>query len=274
MSTFELSRKTEKFLDTYKLFENDEIQQIQLMHRLELVEAFGIEKGMSVMEIGCGQGDTTAAIADAVGEEGKVIGIDIASRDYGAPLTLGQATDRIKMSALGERITFHFEKDFVTFESKEVFDVAVLSHSSWYFKSPGDLFSYFKELRGMTNCICIAEWDLDFTQRSQRAHFFAASLHALYSNFVNNDGNIQNLFYKTQIKELLEKAGFQIVNQDTIDATYLQDVQWEKSHVNSIRKEFAIVPLKVQTLVNSYYELMNLSDDEVLSLNSFILCAK
>jgi ubiquinone/menaquinone biosynthesis C-methylase UbiE len=274
MSTFELSKKTEKFLTTYKLFGNDEIQQIQLKHRLDLVEAFGIEKGMSVMEIGCGQGDTTAAIADAVGEEGKVIAIDIDSRDYGAPLTLGQATDRIKKSALGERITFHFEKDFAAFESNEVFDVAVLSHSSWYFKSSEDLFSYFKKLRGMTNRICLAEWDIDFSHRSQRAHFFAASLHALYSNFVNNDGNIQNLFYKVQIKELLEKAGFQIENQDTIDATYLQDAKWEKSYVNSIRKEFAIVPEKVQILVNSYYELMNLSDEEEESLNSFIIRAK
>jgi cyclopropane fatty-acyl-phospholipid synthase-like methyltransferase len=274
MSTFELSRKTEKFLTTYKLFENDEIQQMQLKHRLDLVEAFGIEKGMSVMEIGCGQGDTTAAIADAVGEDGKVIAIDIASRDYGAPLTLGQATDRIKRSALGERITFHFEKDFDSFDSNQVFDVAVLSHSSWYFKRSEDLFSYFNKLRGMTNCICLAEWDLDFTHKSQRAHFFAASLHALYSNFVNNEGNIQNLFYKAQIKELLEKAGFQIENEDTIDATYLQDAHWEKSYVNTIRKEFAIVPEKVQTLVNSYYELMNWSDEEEESLNSFILCAK
>lgn len=65
---------------------------MQLQHRLELVAAFGIQKGMRVLEIGCGQGDTTVAIADAVGESGSVVAIDIASLDYGAPLTLGQAT--------------------------------------------------------------------------------------------------------------------------------------------------------------------------------------
>ncbi|WP_409300239.1 SAM-dependent methyltransferase [Peribacillus sp. SCS-155] len=163
MTSIELNGKTAAFLSTYKLFETDEIQQVQLQHRMDLVEAFGIETGMSVLEIGCGQGDTTAALADAVGEKGKVIAIDIASRDYGSPLTLGQATDIIKKSVLGERIAFHFETDFDTYESSEIFDVAVLSHSSWYFKKPEDLLRYFQKLRGMAKCICFAEWDLDFT---------------------------------------------------------------------------------------------------------------
>lgn len=274
MTSVKLNSKTAAFLTKYKLFETDEIQQVQLQHRLELVEVFGVEKGMRVLEIGCGQGDTTVALADAVGEYGQVVGIDIASRDYGSPMTIGEATDRIKNSSMGDRITFHFEWDFDTFESSEVFDVAVLSHSSWYFRSPVDLLHYFKKLRQMTKCICLAEWDLDFTNIDQRAHFCAASILALYSNFVNNEGNIQNLFHKAQIKELLEKAGFQIVKQGIVDATYLQDARWEKSYANSIRKEFANAPLTMQTLVTSYYELMNLSNGNEQSLDSFILCAK
>ncbi|MFY0226860.1 methyltransferase domain-containing protein, partial [Bacillus cytotoxicus] len=74
-----LNDSTTTFLSTYKLFEGDEIQQVQLQHRLDLVKEFGIKKGMSILEIGCGQGDTTVALADAVGEDGKVVGIDIAS---------------------------------------------------------------------------------------------------------------------------------------------------------------------------------------------------
>ncbi|MFD1039316.1 class I SAM-dependent methyltransferase [Virgibacillus byunsanensis] len=261
------------FLSNYKLFETDEIQQVQFQHRLDLMEAFGVKKGMRVLEIGCGQGDTTAALADAVGIDGKVFAIDIASRDYGAPLTLGQATDRIKRSRLGERITFHFETDFASFESNEIFDVAVLSHSSWYFKRPEDLLHYVKKLRSMTTCICFAEWDLDYTYLSQRVHFCAASILALHSKFVGNDGNIQNLFHEEQILELLEEAGFQNVKQDIVDATYLPDAQWEKSYTNSIRKDFANVPTMIQTLVTSYYELMNASNEKEQSLNSFIICA-
>ncbi|MFY0244073.1 class I SAM-dependent methyltransferase, partial [Bacillus cytotoxicus] len=54
-----LNDSTTTFLSTYKLFEGDEIQQVQLQHRLDLVKEFGIKKGMSILEIGCGQGDTT-----------------------------------------------------------------------------------------------------------------------------------------------------------------------------------------------------------------------
>ncbi|MEN1970492.1 class I SAM-dependent methyltransferase [Lentibacillus sp. N15] len=274
MKSIELNESLSTFLSTYKLFEEDEIQQVQLQHRLDLVKAFGVKKGMRILEIGCGQGDTTVALADAVGKNGKIIGIDIASRNYGSPLSLGQATDLIKKSALGERISFHFEMDFETFCANEVFDIAVFSHSSWYFKRPEDLLRYFKKLRKMAKRICFAEWDLDFSYITQRSHFCAASILALHANFVNNDGNIQNLFHKIQIQELLEKANFRIEKQCTVNAMYLQDAKWEKSYANSIRKDFHEVPPMIQTMVNSYYQLMNTSNDNEQSLNSFIICAR
>lgn len=139
LTSFQLNKKTEDFLSTYNLFEEDHIQQVQLQHRLELVEAFEIQRGMRVLEIGCGQVDTTVALADAVGENGYVVAIDIASPDYGAPITLGQATNRIKKTSLGERISFHFKKEIDGLELSEPFDVAVLSHCSWYFKRPEEL---------------------------------------------------------------------------------------------------------------------------------------
>lgn len=274
MENFIINDKTRAFLSKYNLFENDHIQQIQLQHRLDLVEAFEIQKGIRVLEIGCGQGDTTVALADAVGESGKVVAIDIASPEYGAPLTLGQATNIIKESSLGDRITFHFDMDFENFETTTLFDVAVLSHCSWYFKQPEDLLNYFKKLRRMTKRICFAEWDLDFTNLSQRSHFCAASILALYSNFVNNDGNIQNLFNKNQIQKLLEQAEFHVVKQSVIDATYLQDGEWESDFANSIRNEFKQAPPMIQTYVNSLYDLMNRSDGEEQSLNSFVFCAE
>jgi cyclopropane fatty-acyl-phospholipid synthase-like methyltransferase len=274
MIKFQLNKKTTAFLSTYNLFEDDKIQQIQLQHRLNLVEAFGIKEGMRVLEIGCGQGDTTVAIAESVGEHGHVVAIDIASPNYGAPLTLGQATERIKKSILGKRIEFHFEMDFNKFKSDEPFDMVVLSHCSWYFKNHEDLLFYFKKMRTMTKGICIAEWDLDFNCIKQRAHFCAASILALYSNYVNNDGNIQNLFHKSHIQQLLQDAGFKVERETSIDAHYLQDGHWEKSYANTLRSKFVSSPAMIQTLIRSYYELMNASDGEVNSLNSFILLAK
>jgi predicted methyltransferase len=55
----------------------------QMTERVQLVRSWGIHPGESVLEIGCGQGDTTIALAVAVGAEGRVVAVDPASPDYG-----------------------------------------------------------------------------------------------------------------------------------------------------------------------------------------------
>ncbi|REB07266.1 class I SAM-dependent methyltransferase [Sporosarcina sp. BI001-red] len=273
MTTYQLNEQTTKFLNEHKLFQDDEIQQIQLQHRLSLVEAFNLPKGGRILEIGCGQGDTTMAIAHSIGHTGKVVAIDNASRDYGSPFTLGQATDHILQSSLGERITFHLETDFNNFEVEVPFDVAVFSHCSWYFKNPFELLGFLKRVRGLAKRICFAEWDLQFTEMSQRSHFVAVSILALYSQFVENESNVQNLFNKSQIQQLLEQAGFQIEKDKIVDATFLPDAKWEKGYANSIRTELVQAAPRMETLLTSYYELMNECKDEERSLNSFVITA-
>lgn len=273
MTATQLNEQTTDFLNEHKLYENDEIQQIQLQHRLSLVEAFNLPSGGRILEIGCGQGDTTMAIAHAIGDQGNVIAIDNASRDYGAPFTLGEATDHILHSSLGERIKFHLDTDFNDFEVTVPFDVAVFSHCSWYFKDPVELLTFLKRLRGMTKRICFAEWDLQFKEMPQRTHFVAVSILALYSQFVENESNVQNLFDKSRIRQLLEQAGFQIEKQTTVDATFLPDAKWEKGYANSIRTEFVQAAPRMEPLLTSYYELMNNPKDETLSLNSIVVTA-
>lgn len=273
MAAIPLNEQTTRFLKEHKLYEDDEIQQIQLQHRLNLVEAFNLPKGGRILEIGCGQGDTTMAIAHAIGASGEVVAIDNASRDYGAPFTLGEATDHILQSSLGKRITFHLARDFNDFEVTAPFDVAVFSHCSWYFKDPAELLGFLKRIRGIAKRICFAEWDIQFTEMTQRTHFAAVSILALYSQFVENESNVQNLFNKTQIQLLLEQAGFQIEKQTTVDATFLPDAKWEKDYANGIRTELVQAIPQMEPLLTSYYELMNDPHYEVRSLNSFVVTA-
>ncbi|RXZ78619.1 class I SAM-dependent methyltransferase [Paenibacillaceae bacterium] len=269
-----LNTNTLNFITKYQLFKNDTIQQMQLQHRLDLVDSFQIRQGMRVLEVGCGQGDTTMALADAVGIHGSITAIDIASPDYGAPFTLGQAAELIKNSSLGERIQFRFETNFMDFEPEAVYDAVVLSHCSWYFKNPQDLLAYFHKIKLVAKRICFAEWDLDFTSITQRAHFCAASILALYSNLTEDDGNIQNLFHKKQIEVFLHDAGFEVIQNTVVNASYLQDGQWEQDYANSIRSDFSKAPPMLQVLANSYYELMNADAEHQSSLNSFVLCAR
>lgn len=263
----------EHILNCMKIIGDDTIQRTQLTHRLELVRAFQLEKGMRVLEIGCGQGDTTVVLADAVGPAGQVTAIDIATKEYGAPITLGEASETIAKSPLGQIIDFHYETDFLQFPIEEPFDVVVLSHCSWYFQNAELLEAYMQKIRAVAKRVCFAEWDIDYTLPSQRAHFCAANILALYTAFIEDDGNIQNLFHKSHIKKILENTGFTITNEQLIDASYLQDGQWEVDYSNYLLNEFPQVPAKIQTLVESFAYLMNEQQEAVLSLNSFVLCA-
>ncbi|GGP14708.1 SAM-dependent methyltransferase [Oceanobacillus neutriphilus] len=267
-------KKARKIIEKYDIYKNDPIQEIQLAHRIQLVEAFDIKEGMHVLEIGCGQGDTTIVLADAVGESGRITAIDIASKEYGAPLTLEEAADRIMHTSLGDRITFHFETDFLNFEEETVFDAVVLSHASWYFENEQILINYIEKVKAAANQVCFAEWDLDYTRSGQRAHFLAASLLALHSSQIGNGGNIQCLFGKRQVKEILEKTGFQITGEIIIDAAFLQDGGWEINEANDVRADFDKNGGAYQSFLDIYYHLMNHQQEEAESLDSFVICAK
>lgn len=125
-------------------------QRIQTAHRLKLIEAWGIQEGDHVLEIGCGQGDTTVALAFSVGETGFVHGVDIAPGSYGAPETLEQARERIRNSSIGGRVQIDFDFDITrdgqSFAKKQ-FDCVVLSHCLWYFSSFDELVSILSEAR-------------------------------------------------------------------------------------------------------------------------------
>lgn len=251
-----------------KVMGDDTIQRLQLKHRLDLAAHFGIEEGMKVLEIGCGQGDTTVALASAVGENGHVTALDIADAEYGAPITLGEATEAIQQSKLGDRITFHLSTEFLAFPENK-FDVIVLSHCSWYFKSTEKLQLYLDKAYRMTERICIAEWNVSEFSADQLAHLNAVQILALYSEFVDNDGNIQHLFSSSELKRMLKIAGWKNFHQYNIDAHYLQDGKWEIEYAKLIREEFDKTSSRIQILVNTLYE--QLYSEEVKCLNSTVL---
>jgi len=49
--------------------------------KFRLAKEIGVEKGMTVVDVGCGQGGFTAALARTVGARGKVIAVDV-SEEY------------------------------------------------------------------------------------------------------------------------------------------------------------------------------------------------
>ncbi|PUB11150.1 class I SAM-dependent methyltransferase [Paenisporosarcina sp. OV554] len=240
------------------------IQKVQTEHRLKLADFWGIKKGFKVLEIGCGQGDTTAVLAFLVGEKGIVHGIDIASPDYGSPLTLGESINYLKKSHIGNRIKIDFDMDILSpsIEFPEnYFDSIILSHSSWYLKSAEELHDILKKLRRWGNKLCFAEWDSGIKSVEQYPHFLSVLIQAQYECFKTSSlSNVRTLFTPQDIRKIAESAGWDITAEKSINSPELQDGKWEIEQVlANFHEELKTVenmPAKMATLIKSQINLL------------------
>lgn len=68
------------------------VQLRQTEHRISLVSKWNIPEGATILEIGCGQGDCTVVLAEAVGPNGHVTAIDPAPLTYGTLVELRETS--------------------------------------------------------------------------------------------------------------------------------------------------------------------------------------
>lgn len=257
-----------------------EIQRVQTAHRIKLADIWEIAPGARVLEIGCGQGDTTAVLAAAVGADGFVQGIDIAPPDYGAPETLGQARERLLSSPVGGRISITLSLDILTdpvsFSEKE-FDVAVLSHCLWYLDSPALLDDLLRRIKPWTKRLAVAEWDPRPAVPEQIAHYQAAVIQAVCESFREERGsNIRTLFYPRDIKRAVEAAGFRVEHTARVDAPAMQDGRWEAgmtaAEYSAVIRSLGGMPERLKALLLSQIEELKHAQN-IWSLPVFCLTA-
>ena len=73
---------------------------------------------------------------------------------------------------------------------------------------------------------------------------------------------------------MLKESGWNLVDSKNVDASFLQDGKWEVDYAISVREKFNHSPVKIQTLIQSYYALLEkASNKNVQSLNSIVLIA-
>jgi len=261
------------------------IQKVQTEHRLKLVDFWNIKAGSKVLEIGCGQGDTTAVLAYTVGETGFVHGIDIASPDYGSPVTLGESMSFLRNSPLGNRIKINFELDILKEEvdfPEKFFDYIVLSHCSWYLKSHEEFLEMLKKIKKWTNVLCFAEWDTRVQTNEQLPHLLSVLIQAQYECFVENSlSNVRTLFTQKDIQQIAEDAGWEIITEKTIDSTHLQDGKWEIEYTltdckESIKTTDHQLSEKYKALIQSEIYLLEDARDQnkTTSMNTYAFIAK
>lgn len=259
-----------------------DIQTIQTQHRFRLTEFWGISAGENILEIGCGQGDTTAVLAYLTGKTGKVHAVDIASPDYGAPETLGEAITKLQSSPIGKQITVSFETDILAPEvdfPENTFDTIVLSHSSWYVESQETLLEMFTKLHKWGKRLVFAEWDTRVTESHQLPHFLAALLQAQCESFRPSEANIRTLITPENSLMLAEKAGWNISDQTVVPSKQLQDGGWEVamtiSDAPDIINSLQTVPENFKTLLTAELNtLKNYSQQgSIQSMDTFAFIA-
>ncbi|KAF2709563.1 S-adenosyl-L-methionine-dependent methyltransferase [Pleomassaria siparia CBS 279.74] len=224
------------------------IQHSQTLHRLVLLQHWNIPTGSKVLELGCGQGDCTTVLACAVGEQGRVVAVDPAELDYGAPYTLGQAQGHISQGPLGRRITWVQQSplDYLSSLSSlpspsstssppasgsKAFDVTVLAHCLWYFPSPSLILSTFRALKQHSKRLLLAEWSLVATHPSAQPHVLATLTQAaLECRKPKSVSNVRTVLGPKRLTELALAAGWQLENETRVQGGEgLLDGQWEVS---------------------------------------------
>ncbi|KAJ6003242.1 hypothetical protein N7451_005789 [Penicillium sp. IBT 35674x] len=213
----------------------------QIQARVDLFKTWDIPSGSKILEIGCGQGDCTLAMAYLVGEHGHITGIDPAPLDYGAPMTLGQAQDKLKQSEVGNRITFHqadLEGFLASSASEPLYDYAVFARSTWYLPSAEALTPMLVALRGRTKHLRIAEYSTDIQgDIAALPHLLAAISQAEFNSrddTLDRHDNIQSIITPQKIRELALQAGWVLEKEDVIRSPEDQeDAGWEVGRVLS-----------------------------------------
>ncbi len=212
----------------------EEIRAVQQDHRARLVETWPIQEGFRLLEIGCGQGDMTELLARVVGPEGHVTAVDIASPDYGAPMTLGQATGLLKQAPFGDHIDFHLRFDVldptVDFPT-DSFDAVVMAHSSWYFADMEQLEETLRKIRPWSKALLFAEWDMKPRSLAQFPHFLAIFIQGQIEAFKDeSEANVRSPISREQLLRMLERSGWSVVKESAIESPRLQDADWEIAH--------------------------------------------
>lgn len=231
----------------------DSVQAVQTSHRLDILYAWLTGKDPHantpdippvevepewellsgrLMDLGCGQGDQTGALAAMLAAHqdkfsATIVGVDPAPPDYGAPYTIKQAQDHLSQQpALSNHLSFILGDTGPKVLESQRFDTVLLSHSLWYFPSTTILRDTFKAIKesGVKHLL-LAEWAMTASHPNSVPHLLSA---LLQGQSPVKGSNVQTLISPEQLKKLASEAGWKVSREVSFcPAEKLQDGEWE-----------------------------------------------
>ena len=240
-----------------------EAQKKQTHFRHQLVKSWHIHAGDKVLEIGCGQGDMTAVLANAVGKRGSVVAVDSASSTHGTPATLAESAAKLAASSLGDRIEFRFQHDVLHPSNgfaDDTFDVVVLSHCTWYFDSLDQLRETLRHIHPWARRLCLSEWDMEPAKLDQVGHLMAVLIQGQVEAFKKESrANIRTPYSRETLKSILWDTSWNVAHESLVDGSDLDDGRWEVAAClsDSLREAEALhLSPKVQELLRSQVDIL------------------
>ncbi|MDH5754776.1 MAG: class I SAM-dependent methyltransferase [Candidatus Bathyarchaeota archaeon] len=224
----------------WNITDSKELEDVIFKLKLKLVQKVGVRRGMSVIEVGCGQGGFTVSLAKIVREQGKILSVDI-SDEY-----LEEFMENLDKWGVKNIVTF-IQADVANLEgviSDEVADMVVGYRFLEELKHPEDIVKIVEEMARTVKKggkVCLIELSTGTRNEAEES----------YVRLHRESGD--SLFEPHEIVEAMKEAKLTDIRMETFETNIWFSPDLAKQDLGSAQVWFTSdVEQKLGPLIDKY----------------------